>query len=405
MEVNLSTQHQSAEPPRARLDATIWNNVELVLHPASNLPKLQNAWMELEQNGMGCAYHTYSWCKNWIKHIAKVENATAHILMGYHNQQPVILLPLAFHKHFGITTARWIGETLLNQNTGYWHSSALMQVNAQQLRQRICNCLANNKVDVIALCNTPAQLEGTPFPLSNPEFTQSPNAIYPFQLNQPWEPLIKSKRSKAARKKHKTKLTKLQELGKIEFYAETTPKGQAEAVNAMLEQRKARQHKTGIPTAFSKPAYQNFIKEAFAECAEENGATQPAIYTLKLNNKIISTCLALTHQGRLYCYSTSIACGNMQRYSPGELLMQHAIEESCRNGLHTFDFGLGEERFKLSWAKPEYLTDWIKPLSQKGKAIAQLHEWKQDTKRILRNAPSFWAFYRKVRQIIAKIMH
>lgn len=380
-----------------------WDEVEFIVHPQNAFPQLKSTWQTLEKDGVGCAYHTFSWCLSWAEHLSKKERARAVVVVATHQEQPILLLPLAFHKHLGITTARWLAEDLLNQNTGFWKSEALYQADANQIRQRIKTALTARGVDTIALCNMPQKLEGSEFPLADKSFPTSPNAIYPFALSKPWEELLKSKRSKAARKKHRSKLSKLQEQGLLEFCSETTSGDQSTAVEAMLSQREARQQATGIPTAFSKPAYQRFITQAFVECAAENSAVKPRFYTLKLDGSIISTCLALSHHGRLYCYSTSIACGDLQRFSPGELLMQHAIEDACNTGLHTFDFGLGEERFKLSWSEPEHLKDWIQPISLKGKAWAKVQLWKQTAKRTLRNNPSFWALYRRARHLFAKL--
>ncbi len=83
--------------------------------------------------------------------------------------------------------------------------------------------------------------------------------------------------------------------------------------------------------------------------------------------------------------------------------MQHVIEDMCEQGMEIFDFGLGEERFKLAWSEPEYLKDWIEPLTLKGKLIATLEGAKLSTKRKLRNNQNFWQFYRRTRGFFARM--
>lgn len=240
-------------------------------------------------------------------------------------------------------------------------------------------------------------------PLVRLSDTTSTNAIYPFSLVGSAEEFIKAKRSKAARKKHRSKISKLQSLGKLSFTAERTIDDATAALDAMIQQRECRQAETGIPTAFAEPNYQRFVREAFANLTKNDSPTKSEIYSLKLDGRIISTCLSLRSGRRIYCYCTSIISGELMRYSPGELLMQHVIEDMCEQGMEIFDFGLGEERFKLAWSEPEYLKDWIEPLTLKGKLIATLEGAKLSTKRKLRNNQNFWQFYRRTRGFFARM--
>jgi CelD/BcsL family acetyltransferase involved in cellulose biosynthesis len=46
----------------------------------------------------------------------------------------------------------------------------------------------------------------------------------------------------------------------------------------------------------------------------------------------------------------SLAEGDMQRQSPGALLLRHQIKEACAKGLAFYDIGVGEARHKDEWA-------------------------------------------------------
>ena len=52
----------------------------------------------------------------------------------------------------------------------------------------------------------------------------------------------------------------------------------------------------------------------------------------------------------------SLADGDLQRYSPGALLLRHEIEDACDKGLAIADFGAGSGAHKDQWA------DLVEPL-------------------------------------------
>ncbi|SDR12377.1 GNAT family N-acetyltransferase [Pseudovibrio sp. Tun.PSC04-5.I4] len=374
------------------------------LIPMNRLSELHGDWLWLEKQHLGSPYHAYEWCKSWCDHIADKEHATPLFLAGYHRDSIHFLLPLAVQTRHLVKSVKWLGEDIFNQNTGYWSEQILNLKDIERLRPTLVDALKEYGVDLIRLGNMPRTIGKHRNPLVREHDVTSTNAIYPFELQKPAEEFVKTKRSKAARKKHRGKLTKLQQSGTVEFITETTSEGTLAAINAMIGQRETRQAETGIPTAFSSLNYQSFIRDAFANLSRGTSPTKPIIYSLRLDGEIISTCLSLKAADRLYCYSTSIINGELMRHSPGELLMQHVIEDMCEEGIAIFDFGLGKERFKLSWAEPESLQDWIEPLTLKGKIAAELESLKLIAKRKLRNNQQFWKFYRYIRGSFARLM-
>lgn len=403
MALSPSTATSDCTSRAAHQDTLDLDRLSFQIYASNDLHHLRSDWLALEDQGNGSAYHAYEWCKSWADHIAKSEQATALIITGRIGDKLHVLLPLTLHKYQLTNTARWLGEEICNQNTGYWSEELLAAPQAHTLRSHLMQALKDWGVDLIHLGNMACRIGAHDNPLVRLSDTTSTNAIYPFPLASPAEDFIKAKRSKAARKKHRNKLSKLQALGKLSFSAEHTIDGATAALDAMIRQRECRQAETGIPTAFAQPNHQRFVHEAFSNLAKHDSPTQPEIYSLKLDGKIISTCLSLKSGKRIYCYCTSIISGELMRYSPGELLMQHVIEDMCEQGMEVFDFGLGEERFKLAWSEPEYLKDWIEPLTMKGKLTATLQSAKLSSKRKLRNNQSFWKLYRRTRGIFARM--
>ncbi|KZL16718.1 hypothetical protein PsAD2_03334 [Pseudovibrio axinellae] len=375
----------------------------LQIYKGNDLTKLRADWLALEKQAYGSAYHAYEWCQSWAEHIAPFENATALILTGHIDRKLHILLPLALHQHKRTKTVRWLAEAISNQNTGYWSQELLDAPHIHLVRHRLVEELKAWGVDLIQLGNMACHLDIYDNPLVRPHDNLSTNATYPAELARPFEDFVKTKRSKTTRKRHRGKLNKLQSLGKLEFKAHSSQEDTVTAVQAMIVQREIRQAKTGVPTAFSQPAYQKFVHTAFASLQKTESPTKGPVYSLSLDGEVISTCLGLISGDCYYYYCTSITSGDIMRYSPGDLLMQHVIKQMCEDGMKVFDFGLGEESFKLTWAQPEHLRDWIEPLTLKGKLAAAWERAKLHSKRKLRSNHSFWQFYRRIRALIARL--
>ena len=49
--------------------------------------------------------------------------------------------------------------------------------------------------------------------------------------------------------------------------------------------------------------------------------------------------------------SSLVDDAELQRHSPGALLLHHQIKEACANGLTVFDVGAGEARHKVEWCE------------------------------------------------------
>jgi CelD/BcsL family acetyltransferase involved in cellulose biosynthesis len=76
------------------------------------------------------------------------------------------------------------------------------------------------------------------------------------------------------------------------------------------------------------------------------------IYEMKFCQKAIAAYYTLAHNNRVYAYLGGFD-PLMEQYSPGTLLLYHAIEDSVKRGAARFDFLRGDEKYKKYW-RPVY---------------------------------------------------
>ena len=78
-------------------------------------------------------------------------------------------------------------------------------------------------------------------------------------------------------------------------------------------------------------------------------AFEVRIDELRLANKTLAAHLGFRFQNRFYYFMPSYALGPWQKYSPGRLLLEHLVAKCLEDGVDTFDFTIGKERYKDSW--------------------------------------------------------
>ena len=74
------------------------------------------------------------------------------------------------------------------------------------------------------------------------------------------------------------------------------------------------------------------------------------ISTLKVNNRRISFVFALRYNGVFYYWIPTFN-PEYSKYSPGKVHIRYLIEKSFKESDREFDFLIGDEPYKLRWAK------------------------------------------------------
>jgi CelD/BcsL family acetyltransferase involved in cellulose biosynthesis len=159
------------------------------------------------------------------------------------------------------------------------------------------------------------------------------------------DPFINCPQSfRSLRKRLKSKLNKLNQLGEVSFKLEDSAYEESLARFLVLESSgwKGRNRSAIASNAQSAAFYSSLVESL-------KGRGQLRLYSLSLNAKPISMQLGLLMDG-VY-YSPKVAYDEAFSYfSPGHLLVQHIISDLANQGAHTFEF-LGPRAFwKLVWA-------------------------------------------------------
>lgn len=113
-----------------------------------------------------------------------------------------------------------------------------------------------------------------------------------------------------------------------------------------------------------------------------------------------------THSGaichnRLTITLSSRTDGELRRYSPGSLLLQHQIEEAAGKGLAFYDFGGGSAGYKDKWCDVvEPLFDSFIAFKPHGVALTLALASRAGAKRLIKSNPQIWLLAKRMRRTL-----
>ena len=136
----------------------------------------------------------------------------------------------------------------------------------------------------------------------------------------------------------------------------------AELFEALLSLHEARWRRNALSGVLYDSEVQNFHREAAYGLLSHDALR---LYGLRLESRMIASLYGF-HHGRCTYYYLSGFDPEFRLYSPGTILVAHAIREAIREGDVSFDFLRGREDYKYRWGardRPIYRKQvtWTKP--------------------------------------------
>jgi CelD/BcsL family acetyltransferase involved in cellulose biosynthesis len=151
----------------------------------------------------------------------------------------------------------------------------------------------------------------------------------------------------------RSRLRRLGELGDVRFRQVNSADevGPALAVLADLHARRwAGQHTSTIFSSSERA--RRFYAEA---CARYQDRGLLDLTLLEVGGRVVAGGLSFVDRGTFYYYLPAWD-PDLATLAPSSLLLAHLVERACETGLQRFDFMLGEEPYKASWANEQRQT-------------------------------------------------
>lgn len=257
---------------------------------------------------------------------------------------PLMLLPLSIESHHGVRILTFLDGGLSDYNspvvfptTWDWRED-----DVRMIWRRLQDILP--RFDIALLEKIPERIGDLPNPmmlLSTSSYLCSGHAI---TLSGTWHD-FKAKRLPRRRQRRQDR-RQLEKHGRLTFEIAKTPEQFDTFLEALIRQHIRRHRETRSVAGFDLPGYRNFVTK-MTYCLPM--AQTIHLSALKLDDAVIAASWGYVVGSRFYYLIASYEDGLARSFSPGHLLIEHLLEWSFAHSIEVFDFGFGDEGYKLEY--------------------------------------------------------
>lgn len=315
------------------------------LRITDDLQSLETVWEELQAAAPCTGAQTFDWAQAWVRHLLGPEGREPVIAVGAAaNGQILFLWPFELGRSAGMKVLHWLGQEHANYAMGLFAPEAA-SFGADDL-SRLLNEVARDTGAAAAVFKAqPFSWDGSPNPFTKLPHRLTPSSGYAVTLGN-FAALYEDRFSKRSRSTLSGKARKLAEAGPLVYGWAETRAERLELVDIFFAQKARQFAAMGVKDIFDAHARAFYREIALLE-GDNPGRLR--LGYIKVGDEVLATFSGTVCHGRMSVVLCSLADGELQRQSPGALLLRHQIEEACAKGLAYYDIGAGEARHKEQW--------------------------------------------------------
>lgn len=326
-------------------------------------------WRSMLDGSLATAYQKPAFLKAWLDHAAGPAGVSAAIVVARDGAgRPVALLPFGVKRKLSVRIASFLGGSHSNFNVPVIRLDALSAFTPAECRRLLKEAARKIGADVVVLVNQPATWCGAANPFAALSGQPSADPAFSGPLAETPDIYFRQVLSAKTRSKQRRKLRRFEETGATRLYRAETPTERRRVLDAYLDQKRQQLAERGIASVFDKQGVREFLEAA---CAVEGGTAAVDLYGFELDGAVIAVTGVLPQGVRLSGMLNSIMMGENAKYSPGELLLGHVVEDAIKRGFKEFDLGVGVAPYKRMFCpNVEQLQDTILGVTLQGRTAA-----------------------------------
>jgi CelD/BcsL family acetyltransferase involved in cellulose biosynthesis len=373
----------------------------------SDLALVENEWRAFEREADGTVFQTFAWQSAWMRTIGPHKPVTPAIVIGRSAERKILfLIPLALEQRAAIRRLTWLASDLCDYNAPLlarnFPEGAGSRGFASLWREilALLGADANLRPDVVILEKMPESVGSQPNPFMELDCPLNPSGAYLTHLAGSWEEFYTARRSSATRRRDRTKLKRLADLGEVRFVTPDTPAATEDTLSALFSQKSKSFARTGISDIFVRPGWADFYRQV---ATGPLGRQLVHVSRLEVGDTLAATNFGLIFGGRYYHILAAYDDGEVSKYGPGAAhlrdLMRYAIEHGC----NAFDFTIGDEPYKREWSDAvTVLHDCRQALTWRGTGLVFLSTVLAQAKRTIKQTPLLWSLATKIRAALGR---
>lgn len=373
---------------------------EIDISVFDSMQPLEDDWRALERDNLQSLHQSYDWCAAWVDAFQR----PLAILKGTHAGQTAFILPVEIVKSRGLSVAKFIAADHSNINTGLFSENFAESggsIDADQFAGQLQNAL-KGRADLLLLQNIPLEWRGRQTPLTGLPMVQNQNHAYQLPLLSTFEETLKQLNAKSRRKKFRVQSRRLEAAGGFEYAAPETSEEQHHLLDTFFRLKSARFASLGLPDVFADKETQAFLHGLIDSRDDVRQSFGLQMHVLRLkgeNEGRIAAISGISRKGdHIICQFGAIDEELVPDTSPGEFLYWQTISGLHGKGVALFDFGLGDQTYKRSWAPVETSHhDVVLPITPFGVAAGAAHRLVTRGKAHIKARPRLYKFAQGIR--------
>ena len=381
-------------------------NFSLTIH--DDLGSIETEWKRFEQHADCAAFQHHVWLTKFQQHIGSRRGTRPAIVFGRDASGSLLfILPLAIEAHGPFHCLTWLGSELCDYNMPILAKDFAQTVPADRFATLWSDTLVllrndpRFRFDWIDLQKMPDAVGDQKNPFVGLDVAVHPSGAYVATLGRSWDAFYAEKRSASTRKRERRQFKHLAEHGKVQF-VEVEERAEIERTVATLIRQKSQSFvRMGVDDLMARPGYQDFYRDITTDAQARNVIH---VSRLDVGTEPIASGLGLRLRGSYYLILSSYEDGALTRFGPGRAHLNELIRSTINRGFRYFDFTVGDEPYKRDWSDIELkLYDYLAPATMRGQLIVATMIAFRRTKRFIKQTPTLWRVFSKVRSIVASL--
>jgi CelD/BcsL family acetyltransferase involved in cellulose biosynthesis len=368
-----------------------------ILH---DLGEAETIWRGLEnQQHFSTPYQRFDFLEAWQRHVGERESALPFIVIAYDvERRPLLLLPLALRRRWGVRTACFIGGKHATFNMALWDRNFAAGATARDLDGLISAIRERSGADVLALVQQPLRWRDLPNPMALLPNQPSVNDC-PLMTIVPDEPPT-ARISSSFRRRLKGKERKLQGLPGYRYGVAASDAEIKRLLDWFFLTKPRRMAEQKLPNVFADPGVEEFIRSACMTPLASGGRVID-IHALECDDEVIAIFAGVADGHRFSMMFNTYTMSDNSRYSPGLILMRSIVDYYAERGYRALDLGIGSDDYKRLFCKSdEPIFDSFIPLSPRGKVAASAVSGINRAKHLVKHNEALFKMAQKLRSAL-----
>jgi CelD/BcsL family acetyltransferase involved in cellulose biosynthesis len=366
----------------------------------SDLGKAETVWRDLEgRQQFSTPYQRFDFLGPWQRQVGARENLSPFIVIAYDaERRPLLLLPLALRRQYGVRTARFMGGKHATFNMALWDRDFAAAATAADLEALIAEIRQHAAADVLALAQQPLRWRDLTNPMTllpkQPSVNDCP--LLTMAAGAAPAALI----SNSFRRRLKSKERKLQTLPGYRYHVATSDAQIRRLLDWFFSVKPQRMAEQKLPNVFADPGVEDFIRGA---CMAElsGGGRVIDVHALECDEEVIAIFAGVADGDRFSMMFNTYTMSGHSRYSPGLILMRNIIDHYAGKSYRALDLGIGSDDYKRLFCKSdEPIFDSFISLSLRGKGAASAMSGVNRAKYLVKHNPALLQMAQKLRSTL-----